>query len=977
MAKYLLILFLALPILSFAQDRDVSGVVKDATGSPMPGVSVVVKGTTSGTTTDGDGVYKIKMASGTLVFSFIGYTTQEVVIENQSTVDVVLEESAVGLDEIVVVGYGSQKKKDVSSAIVVVDEKELKDRPLVSVAEGLQGKAAGVQVTQPSGKPGGGITVRVRGATSISASNEPLYVVDGIPMTDIRGLNPQDIASYSVLKDAASAAIYGIRGSNGVVLITTKSGKTNQQVLEFGVYGGFSKLRKMIKTLNTADYRDLMTEIHQALDPSWTDYTDWNKEVFGTGYIQNYQLSFSGGTDKSHFMASANYLKNDGIVAPAVFDRYSIRLNMDTQLKPWLKIGSSINLLRSRTKDTPDNASSGRGGVIMSTLNTPPFLHAYKSDGSGQFDPNPFQASWENPKAYMFGADQETVDNRLIASFTTEAKIIKGLTFKPSFAMDVNSHQWDYYQDWFRTNSGRNQHGIGSADKSAFNTWTYENLLTYTNAFGKNNFTAIAGTGLVKYRYDGSYLSGHDFPEDLRVKTMNAANVITQASTSIDEWALASFFGRLMYDYDGKYLFTASVRRDGSSKLYEKWATFPSFSAGWRISSEPFMNSIDVIDELKISLGWGKTGNQDGLPGNYLAYGLKTYNRDTPSDPLNGPTASQTTIGNPFLSWEITTQTNIGLDMSVLKRRVTFRADAYLKRTNDLILEVDLPSSVGDVSNILTNGGEIENKGLEFTVSTVNFEREFTWNTDFNISFNRNKVVNLVYTPITYYGPIYSNNTNVSIFTEGQPVGMFYGYVADGVDPDTGDMIYRDLNKNGYWDPGDRTFIGNPNPKFTFGITNTLAYKRFELNIFFQGSYGNDIFNSTRIDLEGMFDSKNQSTVVLNRWTPENRNTNIPRAIGGGDVYNVQNSTRFVEDGSYVRLKALTLRYNVNPDHLSKFGIKNLGVYVTGQNLLTFTKYKGFDPEVNAFGNSPVALGVDYGTYPQAITMTMGLNVQF
>lgn len=293
------------------------------------------------------------------------------------------------------------------------------------------------------------------------------------------------------------------------------------------------------------------------------------------------------------------------------------------------------------------------------------------------------------------------------------------------------------------------------------------------------------------------------------------------------------------------------------------------------------------------------------------------------------------------------------------------------------MLDVDLPSSVGEVSNILTNGGVIQNKGLEFTVSSVNIEKALTWSSDFNISLNRNKVVNLVYTPTTYYGPIYSNNTSVSLFTEGKPVGLFYGYVADGVDPDTGDIIYRDINNNGYWDPGDRKVIGNPNPDFTFGFTNTLTYKRFDLSIFFQGSYGNDIFNSTRIDLEGMFDSKNQSTAVLNRWTPENRNTNIPRAIGGGNVYNVQNSTRFVEDGSYIRLKAITLRYNVNAERLEKIGVRNLSVYATGQNLLTFTKYSGFDPEVNAFGNSPVALGVDYGTYPQAITVTFGVNVEF
>ncbi len=976
MTKFILILILILPGLVLAQERTVSGTVKDATGSTMPGVSILIKGTSQGTTTNADGVYSVSLTSGTLVFSFIGYAPKEVIVENQTTVDVVMEEAANTLEELVVIGYGSQRKKDLSTAISIVGEDALKDRPMVSVAEGLQGKAAGVQVTSPSGKPGGDISVRIRGTTSVTLRNDPLYVVDGVPMLDIRGINPQDILTMSILKDAASSAMYGLRGANGVVLITTKTGKTDHAVLQFGTYGGFQKLRKEIKTLNTSQYRDLMEEIGVPLDPSWTDYTDWNKEVFGTGYIQSYQLSFSGGNEKSHYLASANYLKNDGIVAPAVFDRYSVRFNFDNQVKEWIKIGANINLLRSKTKDTPDNASSGRGGVIMSTLNTPPFLHIYKQDGSGQFDSNPFQPSWENPKAYMFGTDQQTIDNRLIANFMAEAKILEGLTFKPSFAIDISSHQWDSYQDWFRTNNGRLTHGNASADKSNSSTWTFENLLTYTKSFAKHNFTGMLGTGLIKSRYDQSYLYGYDFVEDEDVQTLNAANVIT-GSTSINESTLASFFGRILYDYDGKYLFTASLRRDGSSKLAKKWLTAPAFSAGWRISSEPFMESVSAINDLKLRVSWGKTGNQDGFGYNYLQYGRYNYNRDAPSNPLDGPFSQVVSIGNPYLRWEVTSQTNIGIDVSVLNSRLSFSADAYLKKTEDLILDVALTAAVGDVQFFTTNAGQMENRGLEFTVSSVNVDKALTWNTDFNISFNRNKIAELYYIKNVQYGSIYSNNTNVSLFKESKPLGVFYGYVADGVNPDTGDMNYRDLNDNGYYDPGDRTVIGNPNPDFIFGITNTLSYKRFELSVFFQGSYGNDIFNSTRIDLEGMFDSKNQSTEVLKRWTPENRDTDIPRAVGGGNVYNVQNSTRFIEDGSYVRLKAFTLKYNVNPESLEKLGIRNLSVYATGQNLLTFTKYSGFDPEVNAFGNSPVELGIDYGTYPQAITVTFGVNVEF
>ncbi|MCB0505779.1 MAG: TonB-dependent receptor [Cyclobacteriaceae bacterium] len=977
MTRYLLICLMALSVGAFAQGHKVSGTVKDTDGNGLPGVNVFVKNTTSGTSTDMDGNFTLNTnGSDILVFSFIGYQTQEILVGNQSVLDVVLSDDVTQLEEIVVIGYGSQSKKDVSSSLSVVDESAIKDRPLVSAAAALQGQAAGVQVVQPSGKPGGDINVRVRGATSVSLRNDPLYVVDGVPMTDIKGINPQDITSLTVMKDAASTAIYGIRGSNGVVLITTKNGESGKPTLQVGAYGGFSKLRKLIETLNTKQYRDLMEDMGENYDPTWTNYTDWNDKVFGTGYIQNYQLSFSGGTDKSHYLISANYLNNKGLVAPAQYGRSSVRVNFDTQLMKWLKVGTSVNIISSKTEDTPDNLSSGRGGVIMSTLNTPPFLSVYNSDGSGEFDSNPFQPSWDNPYAYMYGPDQLSVDNRLVANFNGEATIVKGLTYKTHFAMDANTHQWDYYLDPFRTNYGRANNGIGQADKSLFYTWTFENTLTYTKEIGKHDFTVLGGTGAIKYKYNNSYIYGYDFPEDTSIKTLNAANVISNASTSIDEWALLSYFGRVLYNYDSKYLLTASLRRDGSSKLANKWETFPSFSAGWRISSEPFMQNVEVVDDLKLRVGWGKTGNQDGLPNNYLAYGQNRYSRRTPTDPLSGPTVYQYSIGNPNLRWEVTTQTNIGLDISFLKARLNLTIDAYLKTTNDLILDVDLPDAVGDVSNILTNGGSIENRGMEFSISSVNIDKEFKWNTNFNISFNRNKVLDLVYTPISYYGSIYSNNTEVSLFKAGEPLGLFYGYIADGVDPATGDMIYRDLNDNGEYDAGDRTVIGDPNPKFIGGITNTLTYKNWNLNIFFQGSYGNDIFNATRIDLEGMFDSKNQSVAVLNRWTPENTITDIPAATKG-EVYNVQNSTRFVEDGSYLRLKAVTLTYNVNLDLLKKVGIKKLSIYSTGENLLTFTKYSGFDPEVNAFGNSPLELGIDYGTYPQAVTVIFGVNVEF
>lgn len=953
----------------------VSGKVTTSTGETLPGVNVLVKGTNQGTITDSDGHYSLNATQGTLVFSFIGYKPVETTIEGRSTVDVTMEEDVTTLEQVVVVGYGTQKRKDITTAVVTVDESAIADRPMVSAAEALQGKAAGVQVVSPSGKPGGDISVRVRGATSVLAGNEPLYVVDGVPTTDIRGLNPNDISTMSVLKDAASASIYGARAANGVVLITTKRGKANEPSIRLNAYTGFQNLRKTIDVLNTAQYRDLMEEVigPGTVDPSITRNANWSDEVFGTGKIQSYQMSFSGGSETSRYMVSGNYLKNDGIVRPASFDRYSIRMNLDNDVKDWLKIGTSLNYLRSKTKDSPDNLSSGRGGVIMSALNTPPFLEIYNPDGSGQFAPNPFQPSWENPVAYMEGPDQEVTDNRLFGNITGEIKFMEGLSFKSNLGIDLNVHQWDYYLDPVRTVYGRQQNGVGQADKTNSTTWLWENTLSYATTVGKNNFSVLGGTSIQEHLSDNSFLSGNDFPADVSVRTINAANTI-YGSTGRQEWSLASVFGRATYDFDGRYLLTASVRRDGSSKLANKWGTMPSFSAGWRISSESFMKNITAIDDLKLRVGYGVNGNQEGIS-NYAQYGLINYVRRPPTTPLTGPATQQVSYGNPDLKWETTTQTNFGIDLSVLESRLNFTFDAYVKKTDDLLLDVQLGSGAGDITSIQTNAGAIENKGVELNISSINVDKEaFRWNTDFNIAFNRNKVTDLKFTDVYYYGRIYSNNQDVAIVREGLPLGSFYGYVSEGVDPTTGDLKFTDFNGNGTLDPDDRRVIGNAQPDFVFGLTNNLSYKRFDLNIFFQGSVGNDIYNATRVDLEGMFDSKNQSTAVLNRWTPENTNTDIPRA---GNINNVRNSTRFVEDGSYVRLKAITLSYNFSPDFLQKAGINKLSLYTTGQNLLTFTDYSGFDPEVNAFGRSATELGVDYGTYPQSRTITFGINVEF
>jgi TonB-linked SusC/RagA family outer membrane protein len=962
-------------LISMTGYAQVSGTVTGPDGHPVIGAVVMLQGTDVATLTDLDGKYQVSASEGTLVYSFTGLQTIEIQIGDRTVIDIVMQDALYNLNDVVVIGYGTQKKTELSSAVVVVGEESIRNRPMVSAAEALQGKAAGVQVIQPSGKPGADIAVRVRGTTSVLAGNEPLYVVDGVPTTDIRGLNPADITTMTVLKDASSASIYGARAANGVVLITTKRGINGKPVIALHAYYGVSDIRKTYETLTTKQYRDLINIILPGgLDPSATGYTDWQDETFGYGTNQSYQLSFRGGNEITQYLISANYLNQTGIAAPAEFNRYSLRMNLDNQATKWLKVGLNFNILRSSTADTPDNASSGRGGVIMSALNTPPFLEIYEQDGSGQYDRNPFQPSWENPIAYMFGPNQLATDTRMLGNINAEATLFKGFALRTNFGADLNAHQWDYYLDPFKTTFGRNNNGIGQADKSNTTIWLWENTASYTTALNDHHFNFLAGSSTQKSRWSDSYLYGTDYPDDINVQTLNAANVIT-GSTDVQEWSLASFFGRVNYDFKSKYLLSASVRRDGSSKLADPWGTMPAFSVGWRLSAEPFMQNMNAIYDMKIRAGWGKNGNQEGIS-NYAKYGLVSYYRRAVTNPLSGPASVQVSYGNPDLQWETTTQSNIGLDLALWEGRFNIILDAYQKTTDDVLLNVQLSNSL-PITTIQTNAGQIENKGFEFSIGSVNTTGEFRWTTDLNMSFNKNEVTRLDYTKVYFFGNIYSNNSDVAIVREGLPLGVFYGYISDGVDPETGDLSYRDLNANGMFDPGDRTIIGDANPDFTYGMTNSFTWRNFDFSFFLQGSQGNDIYNATRIDLEGMFDSKNQSTAVLRRWTTDNRNTDVPRAIGGGNTRNVLNSTRFVEDGSYLRLKSITLAYNLGIHTLNKLNLQKLQLYVTGQNLLTFTNYSGFDPEVNAFGRSATELGIDYGTYPQSRTVSFGVNVEF
>jgi TonB-linked SusC/RagA family outer membrane protein len=973
---------IALLLFSFtiasAQDIAVQGKVVDQQNLPLPGVSVKVKNSNMATSTDTNGQFTLKAGSGdVLVFTFIGFKTQEV-IAGPEVINLTMTEESTQLNEVVVIGYGTQKRGDVTTSIASVSTKDIESRPIVQAAQALQGKAAGVQVSQPSGKPGSALSIRVRGATSVQAGNEPLYVIDGVPTTDSRDLNVNDIASIQVLKDASSAAIYGARAANGVVIVTTKRGKANTSNINFSTYYGFANLSKKINVLNPEQYSELMQEMGYSINAD--EVTDWTKEVFKTGQNQNYQLSFSGGNDKNQYFVSGALTKDEGIVRPADYNRYAFRMNLDNQVKEWFKLSTNLSYSNAKIHDVKDNDNAGRNAVILGALNAPPTMGIYMYDDQGRrmYTMNPNKSGWDNPLGAIYGPTQSSMDNRVFGNVTGDLSIIKNLRLRSNFGIDYLNHKYDFYIDYIQTTPGRNAHGSAQAEKSNSFTYLWENTINFDQSWDKHNVSALAGMTIQKNRWNNSFISGRDFPEDPTVKTLNAANQIDDASTNESEWFLNSYLARVMYNYESKYLLTVNFRADGSSKLASnhRWGYFPSVSAGWRISGEPFMEDVAVINDLKIRGGWGQNGNVEGLA-NYASLGLNTFSRRSPTDPPSGPAVNPPSdkMPNPDLRWETTTQTNIGIDLSMFNSRLTFTADAYIKKTKDLILPVQLPSTTG-YNSIDRNSGKLENKGLEFVISSVNMNNDaFKWNTDFNISFNKNKITDLELTQIYRYQAV-EGRDQIAILQKGVSLGTYSGYKAEGVDPATGDMIYRDINGDGVVTPTDRTFLGSAQPDFTYGLNNDFTYKNWNFSFLFQGSQGNKAFNASRIETEGLYDSKNQSTEVLKRWTTPGQITDIPRATDG-NVYNSRISSRFVEDASFLRLKSTTLSYELGEKVAEKLKLNRLSVYITGQNIFTITNYKGFDPEINAFTSSGATLGIDYGTYPTARAFILGLNMQF
>lgn len=909
------------------------------------------------------------------------------------------------IEEVVLVGYGSVKKQNLTSAASVVKADAFENRPLYNVGQAMQGQAAGVSVVQASGKPGANIDIKIRGNNSLASSVSPLYVVDGIQTTDVSGINTDDIVDMTILKDASSTAIYGISGSSGVVIITTKRGKIGKPQLNFNAYWGFSKAMKNIDVLNQEQYKSLLSDIKvngggdyisTANNPRYAGInTDWTKEVFQTGFDQNYNVNYSFGNESIKAYAALGYQDIDGIIKPSRFQRTSAKLNLDAVILPWLKLNSSVNYFITNLTNTNDNLSTARGGVVLSAYNTPTFLPVYGNqvnmspgDGEiydttgaikdgykpGQFAPNPYQSSWENPVAYQSRKDK-TLSQRFLSNLGLEVRLFKDLTWKPSISFDMIDSRNTKFVDGFQTSYGRSKFGIGSQEFSQFQEYNFENTLNYTFKRGVHDLSVLGGVQINERNFQSNYFGGDNFPAD----TFNFNyDLAKNQSYDIRKEILrqVSFFGRALYTLNGKYTVMGVFRENANSALApgNKWGFFPGVSASWVISKENFLADSKLISELKLRAGWGKTANASAIPA-YSHFNLYNpfWNNGVPVF-VN----SQSDSGD--LTWETTTDTNLGLDLGILDNRIRLSVDAYQRKTDNLISPIKLGTYE---FQIYRNIGSLENKGLEFALNTVNIKNEnFTWNTSFNISFTKNKITNISSFLNTIQAANVEGMGRLVRFEEGQPLGMFYGYKVSGVNPENGDQMYVNASGNvvAYTDlkPEDRRYIGNPNPDFTFGFSNNFKFKNWYLDTLITGSVGNDIFNATRFDLEMMSDYKNQSTAVLDRWTTPGQVTDVPRAYSASAQII---SDRFIENGSYLKLKAVTVGYNF----MKPFkGVNKLNLYVTGQNIFTITDYSGMDPEVNAFspnngtvGAERAVFGIDYGTYPQVRTIIVGLKANF
>lgn len=992
MRKVLLLGFTLLFVnaMAFGQNRVITGtVISGEDNLPIPGASVLVKGTTVGVATDLDGKFSINVPSdrNILIVSFVGLETQELNIGNQSIMSITLRQDMKSLQEVIVVGYGEMTKREVTGAISSVSSEDIKNLPVAGIDQAIQGRAAGVLVSSASGTPGGAISINVRGTASISASNEPLYVVDGMPVYSgntssigrggqttnvLSQINPNDIESIEILKDAASAAIYGSRGANGVVLITTKRGKAGKAQVDLSVYRGVQQPTNRVENVTGSQWRQLMNEsrLNDGGSALFTDSqvaetpnSDWNGLIFQEGSIEDYNVSIRGGSENTQFFVSGGMFKNEGFIKSFDFTRYSTSLSVDHKFSQKVDLKSNLRIVNTR-QNLNGNDNNIFGVFSAASLARPDF-EPFLEDGSYN---HAFSTLIAHPLALVQEIKNELNEFRLQPNISVGYKIIPGLRFETSFRADVIYGRQDTYNP-NTVRSGFATNGRGVQANNLFTTYLNENILSYSKTFGDDHyFDALLGQSYQRYISETGSVTGINFPGP-DFKYITSAAEVNSGSSFRTEYALLSYFGRANYRWKDKLLVSASLRADGSSRFGEenRYGVFPAGSVGYILSEESFLKNSSVISLLKGRVSYGVTGNQDGI-GNFQALNLYAAGANYLASPGFAPSQ----LPNGRLSWEESSTLNFGLDMGFLNDRFQVSAEYFIQNTTNLLLNKPIPNTSG-FGSITENIGSMRNNGIELSVSGNILKRGgFNWDSQFNISFIKNEVTAIVdeNTPI---------NALQSRAAVGQPLGAFFMIKSNGVDPETGDLMFVDLNEDGAITPDDRQYVGKPNPDFFGGLNNTFTYKGFDLNVFFQFTYGFDVINRTAQFNQHLGRSAwGMSELALQRWQQPGDITNIPRATGSDPNRNTRaDSDRWLEDASFLRLKNLSLGYTLPGNVLQKIGVRQFRIYAMAQNLITWTNYTGWDPELNSQPSANIARNYDFLTFPQAKTFTLGLNLGF
>ena len=981
---------LLFPLCISAQQINVNGIVKDAYGNGIPAASVVVKGTTTGTIADVDGKFSLKVSPDAILeFSCVSYVPVEEAVASRNYLEVVLKDDTELLSEVLVIGYGTIRKSDLTGAVSAVSNDQLKDSPVPSVGQALQGKVAGVQIID-SGAPGSNVNIKVRGLGSIN-NCDPLIVIDGVP-TDLglNALNTSDIERIDVLKDASAAAIYGSRGANGVVMITTKRGSEGKGKLSVNANASFQNAHNVPQMLNAAQYaqlsNDMMSNAGHNTNPDWSDPaslgagTNWLDEMLQTGIMQNYTVSYSGGNDKNHYYVSGGFLDQSGIVRNVGYKRFTFQSNSDAQVLDWLKFMTNITF-------SADDKNSGEYS-IASILGALPVIGVKDEDGqwAGPEGNSEWYGSTRNPVGVSETNKSKTNGYNLLANITAEVSFTRWLKFRSTFGYDAKFWYADSFTPKYNWKpSPVEQSSRFKSDNKSF-TYLWDNYFLFDQTFNKKHHLSImAGTSAQWNKFDYMNAQKNVFMFD-NIHEMDNGQEMYSIGGNQSEWSLMSLMARLNYSYADRYLLTATVRRDGSSRFGadNRWGTFPSVSLAWRPSKEEFFPENKVVNDLKIRAGYGVTGSLASV-GNYgylASYDLAIYSFGTAGK--EQATLFARTLANPSLHWEEVAQTNVGVDIAFLDSRIQFSVDGYLKDTRDMLVKASIPITSGfeDTSTTYTNAGKVRNSGIEMSLHTVNFAGEFNWETDINTTWNKNRIIDLNSDIPNYINQI--NNSYVTMLANGYPINVFYGYVTDGVfqnqteidkhayqpGAEPGDIRFSDLNNDGVINDSDRTVIGNPNPSWLFSMNNRFEWKGLELNIYLQGVAGNQIFNANNVTNTGMSSATNQTTAVLGRWTGEGTSNTMPRAVYADPNQNNRVSDRFIEDGSYLRVKNITLAYSFPQRLLNRIHVEGLRLALSCENVATITGYSGFDPEVSING-------IDASLYPIPRTFSVGLNLTF